>query len=186
MAFVPSFRSCARRFRPARLAPSLRVQRDQALPGLVHLTPRPNLDARRRSPFRRTARPARSRLRSPSARRGQRWPAKRRSDDLLPPVGSLGWMARRYPVLRVSLSLHPQQRIDPRRRARRPARHPCRAGRLRRRRVSAARWQWPTKSRYPDYFHTDRCSTPRTAETPTRQRNRLARTTGEVGVDWPD
>jgi hypothetical protein len=78
-------------------------------------------------------------------------------------------------VLRAPLSLRPQQRIDPPRSARRQARHPCRARRLRLRRKPAARWTIPAKSReYPNVLPHRRRSLP-AAGFPTRHKYRLAR-----------
>jgi hypothetical protein len=86
LAFTTSFRSSPRRFRFARLPPSLPIQRDGAEQVTQPFQPRQHVKARRRSPSRRTARQARSRLRSPSPRWSQRWLAKRQWIDWLPPV----------------------------------------------------------------------------------------------------
>jgi hypothetical protein len=79
----------------ARSAPAFKAQRDRARTLTVTSSPRPNANAHARSRSRRTARQARSRLRSPCARRSQRWQAKRLAGDQLAPLGRLEWMARR-------------------------------------------------------------------------------------------
>ena len=174
LAFTTSFRSSPRHVRFARLPPSLPAQRDGAEQVTEPFSPRQQLEARRVSRSRRTARQARSRLRSPAPRWGQQWSAKRRTLNHRAPRVRLITTARRYPVLRVPLSLHPQQRIDPRRRARRPTRHPCRAGRLRCREISDAEAAIPAKLWVVGVIGRYRLSIIQASEMPPRQKNRLA------------